>query len=73
MRRLVATGVLGALVACASLTAQDKAELAQYEGQQDSCIAAHAPDKAAIDACRAEVKKYWCGKWDQRFDAGVCP
>jgi hypothetical protein len=53
-----------------SLTAQDRSELAEREGQESACIAAHAPDRGAIDVCRAAVKAKWDAKWAARFDAG---
>ena len=44
---------------CASgnqLTPTDESNLAKFQAQDAACIAAHAPDTAAIDACRAEAK-----------------
>lgn len=58
--------------ACASLTAQDKGDLAQYEAQQGACIAANPHNQAAMDACRAQVKAQWCASWAARFDGGIC-
>jgi hypothetical protein len=71
MRKLFVLFAIAA-AACAHLSQQDEAELAQYQADQSGCIIAHPGDKAAIDACRAEIKKYWCDQWKSRFDAGVC-
>lgn len=61
-------------IACgASLTNADKSDLLVYETQQEACIAANPGNRAAIDACRAEVRARWCKEWAGRFDAGVCP
>ncbi len=38
------------------LTPKDETDLSAYAAQMNACIVAHAPDKVAIDACRAQVK-----------------
>lgn len=51
--------LLLALAGCGvgnQLTPADKTNLAKFQAQDAACIAAHAPDAAAIDACRAEAK-----------------
>jgi hypothetical protein len=70
---LIFAPLVGLLTGCASLTAQDKTEVATYEGEQMACIAASPKDKTAIDACRAKVRAHWCADWSARFDGGaVC-
>lgn len=73
MKALLGLALAVSFVACAPLTAQDRAEVGSYEADQDACIAASPHDKAAIDACRARVKADYCAQWKARFDAGVCP
>lgn len=67
--------VLVALGACktSKLTTQDEANLATYSAQQSACVVAHAPDKAAIDACRAQVKAQWDARWAVQFGADAGP
>lgn len=75
MRRSLLFFILVALPACSAcstLTAQDKQEVSTYTAEQSACVAATPNDQATIDACRAAVKAKWCGKWQGRFDAGVC-
>ncbi len=65
--------VLVFTIACAHLTTQDKLDLSEYEAAQDACIVAHRVEgKAAIEACRAQVKKSWCAQEAAKMDAGVC-
>lgn len=70
--KIVTMALMVGIVACAALTAEDKADLTAYEAQQSACIAANPGNKAAIDACRSAVKKDWCSRWASKFDAGVC-
>lgn len=53
------------------LTANDESDLAQYAAQQAACITAYGPvGQAAVDICRANIKKVWDAKWNQEFDGG---
>jgi hypothetical protein len=70
--KVAAVAAMVFFVACATITAQDRAEVGTYEGEQAACVVATPHDTAAIDACRAKVKAEWCAKWAARFDAGVC-
>lgn len=63
-----------AYVACAcganQLTTADETNLAKFQAQDAACIAAHAPDTAAIDKCRADAKARFEAAEAAILDAG---
>ena len=53
------------------LTPADESNLALFQAQDAACIAAHAPDAAKIDACRAEAKARFEAKESALLDGGA--
>jgi hypothetical protein len=64
-------GMLQCGAAAVQPTASDSALVAAETAEQTTCLELYKPDTAAIDLCRAGVKRKFDAYWSGHFDGGV--
>ncbi len=68
---VVGSVIAAVIVLTGCVDAALQADVAAYQGDQLLCVQ-NASSRDAADACRAQVKAYWCGDGGPLSAAGAC-